>query len=93
MSLSASSHGTALNKISCNPFTLEAPNSFRIAQSEIINLRLSKFEIIVITLIVVRIQAIADLLSIFPREDSWNITDDVPSELLEIVLMETSGAV
>ena len=56
-------------------------------------LQLSKFEIITITLTVVRGQAIADLLSNFPREDNWNITNDVPSVLPEIALMETAKAI
>ena len=56
-------------------------------------MRLSEFEIIAITPTTVRGQAIADLLSNFPGEDSWNITDDVPSELPEIALMETAGAI
>ena len=52
-----------------------------------------EFEIIVITPITLRGQAIADLLSNFPGENNWNITDDVPDELPEIALMETAGAV
>ena len=56
-------------------------------------LQLSEFEIITITPTVVRGQAIANLLSNFPREDNKNIIDDVPSELPEIALMETVKAV
>ena len=56
-------------------------------------LQLSIFEIIIITPIVVRGQAITDLLSNFPGEDNWNITNDVPSELPKIALMETARAV
>ena len=56
-------------------------------------LQLSEFEIITITPIVVRGQAIIDLLSNFPREDSWNINDDVPGKLPEIALMEIAGAI
>ena len=52
-------------------------------------LQLSEFEIITFTPIAVRGQAIVDLLSNFPVEDSWSITDNVPGELLEIDLMET----
>jgi len=51
-------------------------------------LQLFEFEIITFTPIAVRGQAIADLLSNFPVEDSWSITDNVPGELLEIDLME-----
>ena len=56
-------------------------------------LQLSEFEIIVITPITLRGQAIADLLSNFPSENNWNITDDVPGELPEIALMEIARAV
>ncbi|XP_075665358.1 uncharacterized protein LOC142635023 [Castanea sativa] len=40
----------------------------------------------------VRGQAIADLLSNFPREDSWDITDELPGDLSAVVLMEAAGA-
>ena len=56
-------------------------------------LQLSEFEIIAITPTAVKGQAITNLLSNFPSEDSWNITDDVPGELPEIALMETVRAV
>ena len=55
--------------------------------------QLFEFEIIAITLTAIRGQAITDLQSNFPGEDSWDITNDVPSELLEIALMETAGAI
>ena len=55
-------------------------------------LQLSEFEIIAITPTIVRGQAITDLLSNFYGEDSWDITDDVPGELLVVALMETAGA-
>ena len=42
-------------------------------------LQLSEFEIIVITPIALRGQAIADPLSNFPREDSWDIIYDIPA--------------
>ena len=58
-------------------------------------MQLSEFEIITITPIAVKGQAIIDLLSNFPvpGENSWNITDDVPGELPKIALMETTGVV
>ncbi|XP_050242357.1 uncharacterized protein LOC126691348 [Quercus robur] len=49
--------------------------------------------IIAITPTTIRGQAIADSLSNFPKEDSWNITDDVLGKLPEIALMETVGAI
>ncbi|XP_050241302.1 uncharacterized protein LOC126690222 [Quercus robur] len=49
--------------------------------------------IIAFTLTTVKGQAIIDLLSNFPGENSWNITDNVPSELPEIALMEKVRAV
>ncbi|XP_075633601.1 uncharacterized protein LOC142606085 [Castanea sativa] len=52
-------------------------------------LQLSEFEIIAITPTAIRGQAIADLLSNFPSEDSWDITDDVPGKLPTAALMET----
>ena len=33
------------------------------------------------------------MLSNFPGEDSWDITDDVPGELPAVALMEIAGAV
>ena len=56
-------------------------------------LQLSEFEIIAITLTAVRGQAMADLLSNFPSEDNWDITDDVLGELPAVTLMETAGAI
>jgi len=56
-------------------------------------LQLSEFEIITITPVTVKGQAIVDLMSNFLGENSWNITDDVPGELPKIALMETTGAV
>ena len=56
-------------------------------------LQLSEFEIIAITLTTVRGQAIIDLLSNFPGENSWNITNNVPSKLPKIALMEIVRAV
>ena len=38
-------------------------------------------------------QAIADLLSNFLSEDSWDVTDDVPRELPAVALIETAGVV
>ena len=38
-------------------------------------------------------QATTNLLSNFPGEDSWDITDDVPRKLLAVALMEIAGAV
>ena len=38
-------------------------------------------------------QAIADLLSNFLGEDSWDVTDDVPRELPAVALIETAGVV
>ena len=55
-------------------------------------LQLFEFEIIAITPIAVRGQAIVDLLSNFLGEDSWDITDDVLGELLVVALMEAAGA-
>ena len=46
-----------------------------------------------ITPTALRGQAIIDLLSDFPDKDSGDITNDVPSELPEIALMEIAGAV
>ena len=56
-------------------------------------LQLSEFEIIAITPTVVRGQAITDLLSNFPGEDGWDITDDIPGELPIVALMEAAGAI
>ena len=56
-------------------------------------MRLSEFEIIAITPTTVRGQAITNLLLNFPSEDNWNINNDVPSQLPEIALMETAGAI
>ena len=56
-------------------------------------LQLSEFEIIAIIPTAVRGQAIVDLLSNFPGEDSWDITDDVLGELPAVTLMEIAGAV
>ena len=56
-------------------------------------MQLSKFETIAITPTAVKGQAIADLLSNFPGEDSWDITNDVPGELPRVALMETVRAV
>ncbi|XP_075645319.1 uncharacterized protein LOC142616328 [Castanea sativa] len=55
-------------------------------------LQLSEFKIIAITPTAVRGQAIADLLSNFPREDCWDITDEVPGDLPAVALMEAAGA-
>ena len=55
-------------------------------------MQLSEFEIIAITPIAVRGQAIADLLAKFPGEDSWDITNDVPGELPAVALVEIARA-
>ena len=54
-------------------------------------MQLSEFEIIAITLTIVRGQAITDLLANFPGEDSWDVTDDVHGELPAVALVETVG--
>ena len=55
-------------------------------------LQLFEYEIIAITPIAVRGQAIADLLANFPGEDSWDINDDVPGKLPAVALVEATVA-
>ena len=54
-------------------------------------LQLSEFEIILIAPIAVKGQAIDGLLVWFPGEESWNITNDVPSDLPEVSMVEEIG--
>ena len=54
-------------------------------------LQLSEFEIIPITTTAVKGQAIADLLAWFPREEGWDVTDEVPGDLPEVSTAEATG--
>ena len=55
-------------------------------------LQLSEFEIIPITPMAVKGQAIADLLAWFPREEGWDVADEVPGDLPEVSTVEVAGA-
>ncbi|XP_075636630.1 uncharacterized protein LOC142608854 [Castanea sativa] len=55
-------------------------------------LQLFEFEIIPIAPIVVKGQAIADLLAWFTGEEIWDITDEVPGDLPEVLTIEAAGA-
>ena len=55
-------------------------------------LQLSKFEIIPITLTVVKGQAIADLLAWFLGEEGWNVTDEVLGDLPKVSTIEVARA-
>ena len=55
-------------------------------------LQLSKFEIIPITPTAVKRQAIADLLAWFLGEEGWNVADEVPGDLLELLAFKAAGA-
>lgn len=55
-------------------------------------MQFSEFKIILIPPIAIKGQAIADLLVWFPGEESWNITNDVPSDLLEVSIVEVAGS-
>ena len=55
-------------------------------------LQLSEFEIIPIAFIVIKGQAIADLLAWFLREESWDIIDEVPGDLPEVSTVKVVGA-
>ena len=54
-------------------------------------LQLSEFEIIPITTTAVKGQAIADPLAWFPREEGWDVTDEVPGDLPEVSTAEATG--
>ena len=47
-------------------------------------MQLFEFEIIPIAPTTVKGQAIADLLAWFPREESWDVIDEVLGDLLEL---------
>ena len=55
-------------------------------------LQLSKFEIIPITPTAVKRQAIADLLAWFLGEEGWNVADEVPGDLLEVLAFKAAEA-
>ena len=55
-------------------------------------LQLSKFEIVPIAPTAVKGQAIADLLAWFPGEEGWNVVDEVPGDLPEVLAVEVAGA-
>ena len=51
-----------------------------------------EFEIIPIAPTVVKGQAITNLLAWFPGEESWDVTDEVPGDLLEVSIVEAAKA-
>ena len=51
-----------------------------------------EFEIILIAPTVVKGQAIVDLLAWFPGEESWDVIDEVPGDLLEVSIVEAAKA-
>ena len=55
-------------------------------------LQLSEFEIIPIAPTIVKGKVIADLLAWFPGEKSWDVTDGVPEDLLEVSIVEAAKA-
>ena len=55
-------------------------------------LQLSEFEIISIAPTTVKGQVIADLLAWFPREEGWNVADEVPGIYKRISTVEVVGA-
>ena len=55
-------------------------------------LQLSEFKIIPIAPTAIKGQAIADLLAWFPREEGWDVADEVPRDLSEVSTVEVAGA-
>ena len=53
-------------------------------------LQLSEFEIIPIALTTVKGKAIANLLAWFPREEGWDVADEVPGDLSEVSTVEVA---
>ena len=53
---------------------------------------MSKFEIIPIAPTTIKGQVIVDLLAWFPGEESWDVTDEVPRDLLEVSIIEAARA-